>query len=332
MALISTQNFYFYFMGTQVLPPSDQGPAKNEFYAMLPDDVVKELKANEQQSLLTLLQKNNNLQEMSWGMWYCESSCDSLSSADELYLWEGDGNKLNDSRFVAPLIEFGHNKGRIGVSLGGNPPSSDSLVNPIAKLYNKPDDFISLIKSIKLKLNNNLDFIDIDIENPQMNEVDESWWKELSSTLISIHKDSTLENVEFRLTIPQASNYWSGKKGYRSLIASEILQTSAINHVNIMDMDTVGHSDPQIWVDWVTETIDALSLEPGRVYVTFESINKAGETTALFGDIVSQLVKKSVDKFALFTVVNDGIPKFELVTSNEYSQTRQGIRRGLVHS
>jgi hypothetical protein len=332
MALISTQNFYFYFMGTQVLPPCDQGPGKDDFYAMLPDDVVKELKENEQQSLLTLLQKNKDLKEMSWGMWYCESSSDSLTSADELYLWESDGNKFNDRRFVEPLIEFGNNNGRVGVSLGGNPPSSASLVNPIAKLYNKPDDFISLIKSIKLKLNNHLDFIDIDIENPQMNEVDESWWRALSSTLISIRNDRTLKNVEFRLTIPQSSNYWRSKKGYKSLIASEILQTPAISHVNIMDMDTVGHSEPQIWVDWVTETTDALSLDPSRVYVTFESINKAGETTALFGDIVSQLVKRSVNKFALFTVVNDGIPKFELVTSNEYSKINQDTRRGLVHS
>ncbi|MFT5880162.1 MAG: hypothetical protein ACI86X_001289 [Moritella sp.] len=332
MALISTQNFYFYFMGTQVLPPCDQGSSKDDFYAMLPDDVVNELKENEQQSLLTLLQNNNNLKEMSWGMWYCESSSASLTSADELYLWEKDGNKFNDSRFVDPLIEFGNNNGRVGVSLGGNPSSSAALVNPIAKLYNKPDDFISLIKSIKLKLDNNLDFIDIDIENPQMNEIDESWWRALNSTLISIRNDNTLENIEFRLTIPQSSTYWRGKMGYKSLIASEMLQTPAINHVNIMDMDTVGHSDPQIWVDWVIDTIDALSLEPSRVYVTFESINKAGETTVLFGDIVSQLVKKSVNKFALFTVVNDGIPKFELVTSNDYSNENRDTIRGLVHS
>lgn len=322
MAIVSEDHFFFYFQGSQVLAPSHMGPSqKTDFYDALPEYVVKELKADESQSLVQVLQnKNYNLQQVVWGLWYCDVKTTTLDSPEDLYIWPVDGNnKFTDQRYTEPLIKFGQNGGRVGVALGGNPPEDGSLVNPIEKLYDQPGDFTALLKKMKRDLEGQLHIIDLDIENPQLDDVNEEWWITLNKTLKSVKKDDTCKDIQVVLTIPQASAYWMAKKGYTALNSSGILEDaeSPFDFVNIMDMDKTPHKNPQTWINWVQDTVKTLKLNSDSVYVTFESKLLKGETPELFVDVMNQLGKNieiPVNKFGSYTVENAGIPEFMMAT------------------
>lgn len=290
MALVNQDNFFFYLMGSNVIQPSLDDP------------------------LLLQLQANNSLKSVSWGMWYCENTSDQLNNADQLFIWEGDGNLFANPTYTRNLISFANNGGLVGVTLGGNSPSSDNLVNPVDKLYNEPQDFILLLLSIKASLGGYLHFIDVDVENPQLNRWNEEHWVKLNDTLKVIRENPDTRNIQIRLTLPQTSPYWLGKKGYQALMTSGILKNTAIDYVNIMDMDKSCHSDTETWVNWAVQTAKDLGVSPEKTFVTFEADDsRSCLTTDLLVKVVEQLSEQGYHHYAIFTMIN-GVEKFKALT------------------
>lgn len=291
--MIPNRNFFFYVMGSNVLPHLPSRPA------------------------LTDLKIHDHLQSISWGMWYGHTQVQHLTSASQLYIWDGEeGNLLRYPMYTEPVIQFAQGGGQLGVTLGGNPPSKKTLINPIVHLYNQPNDFIKLLISIQASLDGYLDFIDLDIENPQLSQWDTGHWEQLNHTLHKIRQHPSTKDIKILLTIPQASSYWSHKPGYQALRSSDILKHTAINFINIMDMDTQQHPQASIWINWIAQTREFFSLDPQsgqlKTVVTFESDpNKM--TTDLFEQIVRELVQRGYHYIALFKL-DGGIEKFRAIT------------------
>ncbi|CAG9001722.1 MAG: hypothetical protein CENE_03748 [Candidatus Celerinatantimonas neptuna] len=296
--MISNRNFFFYVMGSHVLPHLSS------------------------QTSLTDLNIHDHLQSISWGMWYSHTQLQHLTSASQLYIWDGDdGNLLKRPSYTKPVIQFAQGGGQLGVTLGGNPPSTDKLINPISHLYQKPDDFIKLLLSIQSSLNGYLDFIDLDIENPQLDEWTTAHWTKLNATLNKIRQYPSTKEIKILLTIPQASNYWSHKPGYQALRNSDILKNTAIDFINIMDMDTKQHPQASIWINWIAQTQEFFSLDPQseqlKTVVTFES-NTDKMTTDLFEQVIRELIRRGYHYIALFKLDSDGLKKFKTIIQGNH--------------
>lgn len=294
MALVNPNDFFFYVMGSDVNQPSPENPT------------------------LLQLQSDNNLKSVSWGMWYCDKSADPLNNANQLYIWADSGNLFSQSIYTANLVTFAENGGSVGVTLGGNKPaSSTNLVNPIVKLYNRPQDFIDLLMSIKTSLSGHLHFIDVDIENPQLGDWGKEKWLALNETFDAIRKNPSTKDIQIRLTIPQSSSYWLGMRGYQGLIDSGILSHTSIDYVNIMDMDMDKSPNPiETWVNWVVQTAKDISVSPDKIWVTFEASESSNQmTTADLVEIVKRLENEGFKRYSIFTIAN-GVEKFEALTAN----------------
>ncbi|MCL1127789.1 hypothetical protein [Shewanella surugensis] len=290
MSLIQPNNVFFYLQGSDVIQPSSEQP------------------------FILERQKSNQLSRLTWGMFYCDPNIESLNKADQLYIWSGaGGNLFSNPIYTTPIIDFAKNGGKVGVTLGGNPPMDDSLVNPIDKLYNRPNDFIALIQNIDTQLEGNLSFIDIDIEDPQLDNWTEAHWLALNNTLSSIRNHVATEQIKLQLTIPQASSYWSAKSGYQSLISSNILKITSLDMINIMDMDTQNNTQQQ-WVQWVTDTTQVLCVPESKTCITFQSIGLSDE---LFYNVIDELTHLSppYQHIGLFTAA-DGQSKFIEITQS----------------
>lgn len=290
MSLIQPRNAFFYLQGSDVIQPLAEQP------------------------FILELQKSDQLSKLTWGMFYCDPNIGSLNNADQLYIWNGEGGNLfSNPIYTTPIIDFAKNGGKVGVTLGGNPPIDDSLLNPIDKLYNRPNDFIALIQSINHQLEGNLSFIDIDIENPQLDNWTEAHWLTLNNTLSSIRNNIATEQIKLQLTIPQASRYWSAKSGYLSLISSNVLKITSLDMINIMDMDTQKNTQQQ-WVQWVTDTTQALCIPESKTGITFQS---SGLTDELFYNVIDELthLNPPYQHIGLFTAA-DGQSKFIEITQS----------------